>query len=483
MVPGVARLDADSLTAYAERNERALVILLLLVSIAVQANGIMHYGYIGQDFEDHIFKLSVVFSDPLLVITTQDAPLPYYLCAWLYLLTDGHQVLELFAFGTAAMNAGAVLLFHRLSTLLVGHVFLRLAATMLLTFLPFRIVHSVVFAGDSFTALPFIVVVLLVVGLHAREADRWAKLRILALVLTLALLAKHSFLALLPALALTLLLLVRTGKLNRPQALAFLVLVLLLPGVLGTILLLRSSHRTVHPWKKVPGSGSAMRLDDLLVMKKRDLHLLNAPSYDERDGYGKLSLMVPHRFSYPALLHLGIFTDHLNFFQYDPNRPYIPARSAANQRLMALSVKTSIPLSIAAFLATLWYTARVAALFLRGVRRGQGSFGTREFALLMTVLFGLACYLVIVLALPYLRWAYWSGYWLPRLVMPSVMSFFLLAFAALDELLVRCGPRAVAALALAALIGVTAQSALHVAFLCPWGAYGPMPRIHLSTYR
>jgi len=473
---------AAALTAFVERNERALVLLTAMLSLVIQANAVAHYGYVGQDFEDHVFKLKSVLQDPLLVVGTQDAPLPYYLAAWLYLLRPGRPVLEVFAFATAMMNAVAVVLFHRLAVFLVARAALRLAATLLLAFVPFRIVHSVVFSGDSFTPLLFVGVVLLLVGLNVTDEGRAARVRVLALVTTLALLAKHSFVALVPALLLALLVLFRTRRLDRRQAAAFLVLVVLLPGLLGLLLFLSSSHGTVHPWKKIPGTGPAMTLDDLLLLKKRDAYLLSAPSYDDKDYEGKYNLVVPHRFSYPALLHLGIWTDLLNFFQFDPERPYIPRRAPADQWRMALSVKAGIPLSVAGLLATLYYAAR-SMLWFRGALLRGARLGGREFALLVAVVFSLACYLVIVVNLPYLRWAYWSGYWLPRLVMPSIMTFLLLAFAGFDELLGRLRPPVAAALALATLAWMVAQSTLHASFLLPWGVYGPMPRIDLPGYQ
>jgi hypothetical protein len=473
---------AAPLAAFVERNERALGLLVVLLSLLVQANAILHYGYIGQDFEDHVFKLNTVRGgDPLFVVGTQDAPLPYYLAAALCRLLPGRPVLEVFAFGTAIMNAVAVVLFHRLAGLLISRAALRLAATVLLAFVPFRLVHSVVFSGDSFTPLPFAAAVLLVAGLNAAQDGRAARVRILAVVTTLALLAKHSFVALVPALLVALLALFRSRRLDRRRAATFLVLVVLLPGLLGLLLFLGSSHGTVHPWKRVPGTGPAMTLDDLLLLKKRDAYLLSAPSYDDRDYQGKYNLVVPHRFSYPALLHLGVWTDLLNFFQYDPERPYIPRRAPADRWKMALSVKAGIPFSVAALLATLYYAARSLPRFVRALLR-RAPLGDREFALFVAVVFALACHLVIVVNLPYLRWAYWSGYWLPRLVMPSILTFLLLAFAGLDEILDRLRPPVATALALVMLGWMVAQSALHASFLWPWGAYGPMPRIDLPGY-
>ncbi len=63
--------------------------------------------------------------------------------------------------------------------------------------------------------------------------------------------------------------------------------------------------------------------------------------------------------------------------------------------------------------------------------------------------FAAALYLPILVALPKAHHAYYSGYWLPRLVMPSLLSFLLLGALVINPRVERsrCGRRFVVAYA------------------------------------
>jgi hypothetical protein len=76
----------------------------------------------------------------------------------------------------------------------------------------------------------------------------------------------------------------------------------------------------------------------------------------------------------------------------------------------------------------------------------------------------LACafFLNIVVFLPFIPGAFAGGYWLPRLVAPSLLCFFTLLFIGLDRLFGQWR-----GLALACFTLVVVQSVFHLKFLWP----------------
>ena len=78
-----------------------------------------------------------------------------------------------------------------------------------------------------------------------------------------------------------------------------------------------------------------MGVRDIAGLHWRDLHIFDAPPYDEplevarRVSNGKpydpgppYELIIDHRYSYLALSHWAMFTDPVNIFQYDPTDAY-----------------------------------------------------------------------------------------------------------------------------------------------------------------
>ena len=86
----------------------------------------------------------------------------------------------------------------------------------------------------------------------------------------------------------------------------------------------------------------------------------------------------------------------------------------------------------------------------------------RDWMVLLTVgVISVAFFLNIVLFLPLVD-AFGAGYWLPRLIAPALLCFFVLLFVGLDRLL---GKRRYLSWACLAL--VTAQAVVHLSFLWP----------------
>jgi hypothetical protein len=160
-------------------------------------------------------------------------------------------------------------------------------------------------------------------------------------------------------------------------------------------------------------------------------------------------MLEPNSYSYPALLHLGTFTDVLDFANRGSTDLGVP-RPQPQKRFSQWAVRTGLAFSIPGLVAILILVWRGALALIRPQA------APRTGACVWTVL-GLAWFLPIALALPFVETAYEAGYWLPRLVIPALWSFGLGLFGLLDEWLGR--RRIFVALALAATV---LQTWMHV---------------------
>jgi len=162
-------------------------------------------------------------------------------------------------------------------------------------------------------------------------------------------------------------------------------------------------------------------------------------------------MVVSNGFSYPALLHLGVFTDVLDFTHrggFDRTQP----RPARRQYFAAWSVRSALVFSVAGIIALVAFTAVTTTAL---VRRKP----TLSVDLLVWGGLAFAWFLPLVLTLPYVGGAYTFGYWLPRLVLPALWGFSLILFWWLDQRLAGRSRSFVVAVALAVLV----QTGLHVA--------------------
>ena len=98
---------------------------------------------------------------------------------------------------------------------------------------------------------------------------------------------------------------------------------------------------------------------DILWLHKHDLHIFRAPAYAEllpgakpgtpHTSEGPYELLVSHRYSYPALLHLAIFTDIMNIYQDDPGDADFWPRTGTNASRMRVAVKTGLIFFLSCF--------------------------------------------------------------------------------------------------------------------------------------
>ncbi len=433
--------------ARAFTSPRSWVIAAVVVRVGLGVWGIAHFAYMGQDFQIHVRILETV---PTGFAWDGTNPPLLYAVAWFvreYLTR--RFFLEVTSLVFLAINVASVPLVVKM----LGRLGLSprgsALGVILLLFMPFWVVHTAVFAADVFTVPLFFAIAELLCRLYEEPRGGPREIAILAglqLALALAVLAKYTFLYLLVLAALLVAWRYRREPLRLvPAAL----IVCLLPGLIG-IYEVREMVRVnayvlygayTHPGSDYP-QPDPMRLQDMFLLKRADLKLLRAPQFYADE------LNEPYRYSYAGLLHVTAYTDSFGFFQ--PNPREVPVwsprgRLAVEANLLAhpgalgkarsplarwaspVAVVLSLPLSLLA----LWGTLRATWQAFRAVlaRRG-GQEGIRALILAMA----LAYYVPVLRLLPRVVHAYRFGYWLPRLVMPSLLVFLALGIVELGRI-------------------------------------------------
>jgi hypothetical protein len=461
------------------RWERRGLAAAFLIYILWQVNAVFHHGSFGQDFSLHLQWINDCLQRPGYFLTHQESrtnpPLFHYLASVVYRLTHGIHFFEAFALLMVAANAGGLFLLWRVLQQLLHGPAMRLACMVFVLFVPFAMIHAVVLAADSVATPLFLSLVYLFV-LLTRPRSEVAFAFIVAGVtslLVLGLAIKFTCASLLPAALLVYLVLYRTGHLSWKRAGVGVLAVLLFPVPFGWLEMRSFTSSQLgnlgfpkNFWLN-PLTSPYMNLRSILWVKKRDWDLLAAPPYDVKDGPElqqedghnyPYKLLINNRYSYPGLLHLAMFTDLMNIYQYDPADLYFGPRLPKAQARMALAVKTSLPFSVLGWAGVSLMV--LGALWM--VARGRGADWV---VCAILALFSLAFFLNIVLFFPFIPNVYLGGYWLPRLVVPALLYFFVLSWTFWDRLVVRHVP----VVGWGVLLLVVLQSGLHLSFLWPWG--------------
>jgi hypothetical protein len=418
------------------RAERLAVLLVLTLFVAIGLNNISHRAFIGQDFTFHLRATTYLFAHPgeWFVLDNTSRPLIYWLAIDGVRLTDNRAPFEFAAVVCILLNGGALALLHDLARRVIFAPGLRVAALAFIAFLPVTLITAVVFAADALTP-PFFVaagwaIVRWAEATTRRDIVAFAALAGVALIA--GNFAKFTF-SVLPAPALIVLLsLWRAGRLTRTQLAPFVVGVVLLPAIVSGWLWTKSHRelaaeppRHTFAWR----GGGEMTWRNLLLPKASDLRVFNAPSYWDRATIGERTFMPvlePNGYSYPALLHLGIFTDVMDFALNGSTDNGAP-RPEPQRTASRWAVRTGVVFSALGVIA-------VAAFMVRSVRSfRRPAIDAPPAAATVLGWFALAWYGPLALTLPFVHHAYDWGYWLPRLVIPAVWVFALEAFRWLDQ--------------------------------------------------
>jgi hypothetical protein len=244
-------------------------------------------------------------------------------------------------FGMAAMAA-----LYALACRLIRSAVLRLAATVFLLFLPFAMIHAEVVAADALATPLFLAFVWTAVSLPGRVSRRSFGISLAtgSFLLLTGVFTKFTFDSAIAGAALWLALLWWTRLLPvRRLAVAFIALIVL-PGFLAYAEMHRyMSQQTynlgIRPRLSLSGLLNAeMNPRSILFLRRADVDVLAAPSYDWTVN-GSVELLVNNKHSFLALLHLAMFSDVLNIYQYDPYDSYFGIRTARNHARMQAAVR------------------------------------------------------------------------------------------------------------------------------------------------
>lgn len=458
------------------RWERLAVAGMLLLAAIVQINAVLHGGVMGQDWRNNYSLSHRLVNDPAAALSYSNTnPAGYYLIASLLMRVGGDQWAEqLIGVCNLLVNTVALWLLHRIAFRLIDRPAWRVGAMTLAIFLPVRMIHSVVLAGDALSLAPMLVLTLMLMRL-AEKPSLAAALTAGAALLA-GVLIKFTAMSGLVAATLVLAQGYRRGTFSARRAVG-LGLIVVAPSALLALAQI-SQHKEFHSMvlknpRPLPGE---MPVAALVRLQARDAAVFAAPSYDApahlpaefraRHGDLRHELLIPGHYNYPALLHLGIFTDLMNIFQANPAHTLdrwarepiemdFGERTPGAQRLMAVAVKSAAPVTLAVATA-------IALLGVAFGGRGLLAPGRSRADVEAAWLVAVGWFANIVLFLPFVGSAYLLGFWLPRLILPSLMLFLLLTFYVLDRTIRGPAGPVVARWALAA---AGLQSALHVAFL------------------
>lgn len=456
-----------------KNGEKLSILAAVLIYLAFQVNAVFHHGWWGQDFAMHKKWMAEAISRPWYFLwhldpTRTGLPLYEWLTGTVYKILNGRHWLEVVALLSIAFNTAALLLLYSLLRRFISRALIRLACFFFIVFAPFAMITAVVYGADSITLPLFIIMLSLIVHVPHFADDRrkfWLIVIALVFCLIFAIGNKMTFVTQIPSVLLSLIALYRVGLLQKDQLIRASIVIAV---ICGAPILTAKAHTHGEynfPFGKVPGSEMSLR--DILFFRKADPHVLSAPAYNEQSPVDapaqgvwpahNHNLLIKDKFSYPALLHLAIYTDIMNIYQDDRRGGEFGERSVVNRRRMRRAVRTGLLFSIAFLILT--PIAAVRSLYSTFIQKRVDSVG-----LAIVTICGSIWYLNIVAGFPFVM-AYIGGYWLPRLVVPALICFFLLSFSEADRLL-RSRSRAWSA---AILFLVIIQAGLQLSFLWPTG--------------
>jgi hypothetical protein len=418
--------------------EKWSVALMLVLFVAICANEIQHLAFVGQDFGFHMGNTNRLLGRPDVWFShdTTSRPMVYWI-ALNGISLPGYFAPYAFAASVfTALNTGALLLVHASLRQAVLTPSLRVAALALIAFAPVTLVTTVVFAADGLT-MPFFALLCWSLTQWQRAPTLRTSLGpaiIAGLALSVAQFAKFTF-TLLPVAVLFLAAWQwRRHPGSARRSLTLVAVAALLPGLCG-YWLDREARRTLAAqadWHRFEAAGTGeMTWRSLLLVKPGDARIFSAPTYWDHtthDGVETWPMLENNGYSYPALLHLSIFTDALDFARGRKTTGHHTPRPDPQQMLSRWSVRSGVVFFLAGIVALCVSWWRIFRSFLKPntvVREGLVPWAAAA----------MVWFAPIVLALPFVHHVYDSGYWTPRLIVPALWGFAFGLFVLLDELI------------------------------------------------
>ena len=425
----------------------AALALAFVLSVRASLRG----GYIGPDYPTHLSRL--IQWPKVFDFAATNPPIYYLLGHPLFFVVRPTNSFPIaLSILQVAINLVALWYFFCYTQPCFRSTIVHSALFLFLVFLPVRIIHAATLGPDSMTVPLFVLLLFVVNRVLVHETSPLWSAALLGAALAVAVWVKYSFMALLPALVVVFFFLwiKRQWKLQRFVAICL--LSLLLPSVLSIHSFWASTrahgYNTEKHWLQ-KGVPPDMTYRDLLSVKANDLRLFRAPEYFKRE------ILLPHRYSYLGLSHMGVFTDPMNLFQelsvpQNIGRVLIPdqkRRPAWKTPVMSASMYLGIIWTASALVGTAWLLSSALRRLVKGDLEREH----------LTVLLGVAYFLLMFLPIPFVHGGALFGYWTPRLILPGLLSFFLAAFLFIDMKIVRRSERIACAVALLVAVQCTIE--------------------------
>ena len=410
------------------RKPRLPWITALAVSFVVCVLATFRGGYVGPDYNTHLWRLmewSKIFD-----FSTTNPPI-YYLFGHVLLKIVGNNNGFLFtisilqaAINTVALGWFALFIENRFKSSVI-----HTALILFLAFLPVRMIHSTTLGTDCTTIPAFMVILGCLDKLLATQGFRLRNALYLGAALTLAICLKYTFMALLPIVSVIFIVLARKRAwgFRRFAAISLAGLLAATVFTLASFWLSSRVHgyNTDKHWVKYSPTDSDMGYWEILSVRRADLVLFKAPQAF------KEAVAPAHVHSYLGLCHMGIFTDPMNLFQVlrepqvfgFPLVPDLKERAGWKTPVMVASMSLGLIWTLFALIGTAWALRRAVLNLAKGRLEREDS----------TILLGTAYFLLIFLAIPFVYGAALYGYWTPRLILPAIISFSLAAFLFIES--------------------------------------------------
>jgi hypothetical protein len=446
------------------RAELGCVLVALGVYLLFQLHALAFHGYQGQDWNMHTQWIAQAAEHSWEFFSHYEQgrtnPPLYHLLAGTVkrLVAAPKDMLAIGLMNVVFGFIGACCTYGVIGRLIASPL-LRVAAMVFFLFLPFAMIHAEVVASDALATPLFWILLWLVVRFPANGSKKAFLLSTvsIAMLLLAGLYVKFTFGSFVVASAVWIAMLWWTRGIVDRRLAVMLIVIVAVPALVGYREAVRFRSQATDPWGIQAPSlnrlrGGAMNLRSMVWFRAADADVLSAPVYN-RMVEGEYDLLRSNKHSLPALIHLATFSDILNIYQYDPEDQYFGRRTSRNQGRMEVAVRSGIAASLLAVIGVL--VLGVASV--RGVVQRRNA---RNLPLFTVLLCCGAWFANIVMMFPFIPTVYAGGFWLPRLIAPALIGFFVVGFALVDQLPWKN-------LHLAVLVYAVAQSAIHASFLWP----------------
>jgi 4-amino-4-deoxy-L-arabinose transferase-like glycosyltransferase len=413
------------------RRLRLLWTVMLALGFILSVTAVLHGGYIGPDYPMHLSRL--IEWPKVFDFSATNPPIYYLPGRPLFLLIGSSNFYPItLSVLQVAINLVALWYFFSYTQPCFGSAIVHSAFCLFLVFLPVRIIHAATLGPDSMTVPVFVLLLFALDKVLLNETSLLWNATLLGLALGVAVWTKYSFMALIPALFVVFVFLSIKRRWKVQHFVGICLMSLLLPSVLSIYSFWASSrvhgYNTEKHWMH-KGIPPDMTYKDLLWVKTNDLRLFRAPEYFKRE------ILLPHRYSYLGLSHMGVFTDPMNLFQelsvpQDIGKILIPdqkTRRAWKTPVMSASMCMGLIWTASGLIGTVWLSLCALGRLIKGALKREH----------IAILLGIAYFLLMFLPIPFVHGGALFGYWTPRLILPALLAFFLAGFLFIDHKVLR----------------------------------------------